>query len=490
MKRMLPMRSLVLVVCVLAGCTRPNPAATCPEGFCVDSEFGFCDVDGAISGMPGTCIAVACTPGEFAACRGEQAITCNANGDDFDLTLCPFGCGEDGCLPCEAGDTSCSEGSLFRCNDQGVPMMETTCVAGCVSDDNPHCAYLEPRYAPDICDSAALNPVLNISNSGSFDPNLDTNCTGGVIEQAGTTALCVVHYGSIKIEAGAVLTVDGKPNRQGRTVMFVADGDLVIDGTLDVSAHRSTNGPGGGVFQSGGSANFNSSFGAGGAGGGSAGGSGGSATTLGGANNGGLVATNPAVLQALVGGAAASQVFQPSTTTDELGGGGGGGVSLVSCRGTLSVTGVVAANGGGGLGGAGDFIFVHGSGGGAGGNVVLQGIDVRVTGEIFANGGAGGSGRRATGGGSGNTGGDGTLSDTLPATAGTQQDGEGLGGNGGYLNHAPTGGKPPTNANGGVGGGGGSVGFLQTYTPEGIEPMLTPTKVSPAFQPNAISATR
>lgn len=486
MKMMMPMRFMVLV-CFLVACTKPNPAATCPEGFCIDSEFGFCDVDGAISGMPGTCIAVACTPGEFEVCRGEQAITCNTTGDDFDLELCPFGCGDGGCLPCEEGEVSCSDGNLFRCDGSGNAVMEETCLAGCVADERPHCAYLEPRYAPDICDTPATVAEFSVSGTGTFDPNLDNNCTGGVIEQAGTTSLCVVHYGSITLQSSSVLTVTGRPDRLGRVVMFVADEDLNIEGTLDVSATGSHNGPGGGVTQSGGTSNLNSGFGAGGAGGATQGGSGGSLTANSGANNAGPVAMNPGVLQALVGGAAAAQ-FVDSSGVPGAGGGGGGGVALVSCRGRLSVVGVINANGGGGFAGSNN-LFRHGFGGGAGGNVVLQGLDVSVTGKIFSNGGGGGGGMRASGT-AGVAGKDGVLSATTPAIGGTPQDGEGAGGNGGVTGMAANGGGKPTSASAGAGGGGGSVGFIQTYTPAGIDPVLTPLAVSPAFQPNGTINTR
>jgi hypothetical protein len=365
--------------------------------------------------------------------------------------------------------------------------LEETCAAGCVADQSPHCAYLEPRYAPDVCDTPAPNESLNITGNGSFDPNLDLNCTGGVIEQPGTTALCVVHYGSISLEAGAVLTISGKPNKQGRVIMFIADHDLSIEGTLDVSAHAATNGPGGGVVISGTATSAANGEGGGGAGGATTGGDGGNLTAAGGANNGGLLAQNPAALQALVGGGAGFQAFDVNTNLDFGGGGGGGGVSLASCRGKVSVSGVISANGGGGLAGSGTFL-VNGLGGGAGGNVVLQGLEVEVTGEIFANGGAGGGGRRASQV-SGVPGDDGP-SDTMPARAGVQQDGEGIGGNGGFVGGRPTDGKQPTKANAGAGGGGGSTGFLQTYTPAGISPTLKPTKVSPAFQSNGVVGTR
>jgi hypothetical protein len=40
------------------------------------------------------------------------------------------------------------------------------------------------------------------------------------------------------------------------------------------------------------------------------------------------------------------------------------------------------------------------------------------------------------------------------------------------------------------GGGGGSMGFLQTYTPLGTEPVVSPTEISPMFQPNGMIRTR
>lgn len=483
---MLSMRLSVLV-CFLVACTKPNPAATCPQGFCVDPEFGFCDVDGAISGTPGTCIDVTCEPNRFEACRDDQAVTCNATGDDFNVESCPFGCGEGGCLRCGTGELSCSDGNLFQCDDNGNATMSEACVAGCVDSETPHCAYLEPRYAPDICDTPAAVAEFNISGNGTFDPNLDNNCTGGVVVQAGTTSLCVVHYGSITLEPSAVLTVVGRPDRLGRVVMFVADEDLSIEGTLDVSAHGSNNGPGGGVVQSGGTANTTSGFAAGGAGGANKGGSGGSLTANSGANNAGLAATNPGILEALVGGAAAVQ-FQDGAGTVGGGGGGGGGVALVACRGRLAVSGVINAAGGGGFAGSSN-LFRHGFGGGAGGNVILQGLDVSITGKIFSNGGGGGGGMRANVS-VGAAGKDGSLSSTTPGLGGTPQDGEGAGGNGGVTGMGAGGGGKPTNANAGAGGGGGSVGFVQTYTPTGIDPILTPTAVSPPFQPNGTVSVR
>jgi hypothetical protein len=54
----------------------------------------------------------------------------------------------------------------------------------------------------------------------------------------------------------------------------------------------------------------------------------------------------------------------------------------------------------------------------------------------------------------------------------------------------PGSGKHPTASGDTPGGGGGSVGFFQSYTPAGVTPTLTPSHASPAFQPNATIPTR
>jgi hypothetical protein len=87
-------RGFVWVGFVLLGlqaCTTPNPRS-CADGLCTDQRFPFCDVAGDLGGTPNECIAVTCTPGEFAECRGDTAVICNATGNDFDLVECQQGC--------------------------------------------------------------------------------------------------------------------------------------------------------------------------------------------------------------------------------------------------------------------------------------------------------------------------------------------------------------------------------------------------------------
>jgi hypothetical protein len=425
----------------------------CSAGSCNDPAFPYCDVEGTISGEPGTCIAVSCTPGNIETCLGDVALTCNTTGDGYDH------------VPCELG---------------------------CESATSPHCAYIEPRYVPDACDTRADTDLV-INSAGSFDPNLDSNCNGGLIEQSGGPSICVVHHKTITIEAAGVLRVLGTvPKGTSRPVALVADERFAIEGTLDLAARGFMNGPGGGITTSGGPIGITSTtvhVGGGGSGGKTAGAAGASATVDGGAANGGLQMADPALLSALIGGAAAGGPMDP-TTGGYGGGGGGGAATLISCFGELTINGTVNAGGGGGSGGqVGIGIPAPGFGGGAGGYVVLQGRRIAVTGGVFANGGGGGAGASSTPA-PGLPGKDAYASSSQEAQGGQPDADAGRGGAGGVGTRVPTIGLKPTATVGRGGGGGGSVGFLQTYTPEGIEPTLTPSAVSPAFQPNATIKTR
>ena len=52
----------------------------------------------------GTCsrTRVECTPDAFVACRSDEALTCNAIGNDYSVTQCPLGCSQAaaGCVAC------------------------------------------------------------------------------------------------------------------------------------------------------------------------------------------------------------------------------------------------------------------------------------------------------------------------------------------------------------------------------------------------------
>jgi hypothetical protein len=105
-----PMRLLwsVALAGLLFACTKPNPKS-CADGICNDQAFPFCDVDGTLGGEPNECIAVDCTPGEVAECRGDIAVTCSSMGNNFDLVSCEGRCevAQGGCVECLV-DSECS----------------------------------------------------------------------------------------------------------------------------------------------------------------------------------------------------------------------------------------------------------------------------------------------------------------------------------------------------------------------------------------------
>ena len=132
------MRLLLGLVLLVAGCTKPNPAS-CADNHCSDPARPFCDVDGTIGGEPQTCIAVSCTPNAFAECRNDAALTCNANGDNYDLLECEFGCGTSGCkTPPECTTLDCMK-------------------------------HIIPKYLPTICDTLATQAALHITSDMMLD---------------------------------------------------------------------------------------------------------------------------------------------------------------------------------------------------------------------------------------------------------------------------------------------------------------------------------
>lgn len=453
---------------LVAACTKPNPLS-CLDGTCDDPRYPFCDVNGDIAGEPNTCIEGQCEPNAIAGCQGDDLVTCNANGTNFETAECEFGCqGTDAqasCNLCEPNTATCDGDSISYCGADGRVASMENCAGKCVADPEARCTHIVPRYLPNVCDSRASSD-LEIENTASFDTNLDANCNGGIILQAGGPNICVVRHTKIVLAASAELRVVGN-----RALALVADEELVVDGYLNVSAGDQINGPGGGTMYSFRDGVGGAGDGLGGAGFAVNGGDGGTATADGGAVNGGLATADPATFTVLVGG---PQAGNGSSTL--VVGGGGGAATLVACRGRIAVHGEINAGGGGGL----PTLFFTG-GGGAGGYVVLQGFAIEVDGKLFANGGGGAGGKSLNG--LGVRGSDGSRG-LSPATGGYVVDG-GPGGDGGTGTALPKNGKK-RNAGGGIaGGGGGSVGFFQTYTPVGVDPVITPSMASPTPRPNA-----
>lgn len=440
-----------LVFGVLIGaCTKPNPAS-CLDDFCDDPALPFCDVDGSIGGVPDTCIAVDCEPNTFESCTDEtHARLCSTDGRTFVTQECEFGCGDDGCLPCNTAECQPTE------------------------------QHIIPKYLGNACDDVASSQ-LAMTQDLTIDTSIDTNCTA-IVSQSNGPDMCVIHHESVTIGSTSSLTFTGP-----RVVALIADRTFDVRGVVNASASRDVNtntvfnGPGGGFKKSG----TGNDVPGGGAGYRTRGGHGGSNGTDGGQNNGGPPELAPTELTRLLGGTQAAR-----TTTNGQPGGGGGGVTMICCRCTLSISGMIHANGGGGsappFGGNPLGLVGKAGGGGSGGTIVLQGLGIELTGRAFANGGGGGSGATSTFQ-PGNHGADGPLATTC-AEGGTPGNG-GAGGNGGC--DLPSGdGKAFAGSNSFTpGAGGGSAGFILTYTPEGVTPLLTPIANSPPLTANGVIPT-
>lgn len=403
----------------------------------------------------------------LAGCFESQAPTCTvdcANDDE-----CPSGltcngnkCSVDGASCVDARCTPDTQrcgiagNTIEVCEPDGNWTTTQSCPGPCVAEAaaTPTCRVLVPSISvlARACETTSTDVLVG---AAVFSTTMDAMCTGGVLVQQGGPGVCVVRVSAAAINTGSTLRVLGT-----RALAIVADGDILIGGTIDVSAGGRIDGPGGGgVLVSGTSPN--DVDGGGGAGFQTAGGTGGQFVPVM-PPAGGASVPYPAGL--LVGG------YRASATLDS-GGGGGGALALISCRGTVSVSGALVAGGGGGLGGLPSDPDPHlrsGAGGGSGGVLLLQGIRVAISpsGGVYANGGGGG------GGGSNNvliggTGLPGGATVTSGGGGGTLE-GAAAGGRGGFLVEP---GAPGEGAAISSGGGGGGVGYIFLSTPQGTAPV-------------------
>jgi hypothetical protein len=373
--------------------------------------------------------------------------------------------------------------TLERCDANGVLEPKETCSLSCVdatSSTTAHCAHIVAPYLASVCDTPATAASVALTG-GTLDPGLDASCTM-IVSQSGGPDICVVRADTIAITSSVTIPgpVGSEPDR---VIAFVADHDLVLSGSLDLSAHGASRGPGGGEVVSG--VPGSGTAGGGGAGSFTFGGSGGNQTAGNGSAGGPAIAPPLALLMG--GPSAGSCAAKLCTAQHMFGGSGGGGLALVSCLGTVTVSGTIATGGGGGQGAHVDLhgVLMPPQGGGAGGNVVIAGAGVSVTGSVYANGGGGGGGCNGQAGElcPGGDGGDGQpMLTAAPGGAGA------TGGAGEVLTMAPGVGSGTSGGPGGAGGG--AAGHLQVYAPPGITPTVAPAEVSPAFDPPLSVPTR
>jgi hypothetical protein len=371
-----------------AGCTKPNPLS-CADGLCSDPAFPFCDEDGSFGENVQTCIAVDCTPMAFETCRGDQAITCNAAGNDFDLVGCERGCdaASGGCRLCDPNETACTNGKTATCDAAGAVVSTETCALGCF-EDQPRCRDIDPSNGlAQFLDMVPNPPDLDLING-------DLNTTNGDVRSGGMPVtvpnfLVPAPAGGAPIRVFVAnhvhLTDVGVVGQSALSpaIAIVAASDIVIAGRLTLRGEVGEVSfascmPGFGVFDDTVTASNGTRqtliAGSGGGGHATAGGAGGSVDSGGG----------PGAVGGKAGGASGNESLIPLR-----GGCPGGGAIQLASRTSITVDGIIDARGAPGEQpqGIGD---VYGGGGGGGG-VLLEAPTVTLApaARLIATGGPG-----------------------------------------------------------------------------------------------------
>jgi hypothetical protein len=329
-------------------------------------------------------------------------------------------------------------------------------------------------------DASSLPSGVQVIDTGVLALQFADAATGvppGVTFELDSTGNAVLSIGSWTVNEDVQV-------RGAARLIVVAAGPVVVNATIHGEASGETGGPGAPTlttaswgqngFVTGGSVN-----GAGGGGFGSQGGSGGGTgqVALGGPVFG------SSVLDYSAGAPGGNGSLVCTGPSKGYGGGGGGAVQISSSVSiTVTTSGAINAAGGGGLGGC---SMGSGGGGGSGGTVFLEAPSLSVSGMLAANGGGGGTGDDSEGLGNSYPGSDGKLA-TSPAPGGSSSNGENnSGGAGAAGTLGPDGGPAIVPAGSGsstvgapASGGGGGVGRIWLRS-RGLPSAVDATKISP-----------
>jgi hypothetical protein len=343
---------------------------------------------------------------------------------------------------CSGNDLTCSSGT--RQCDFG-------CISAASAGGGAVCASYQPSNGADWNDFASVTAGLTLGGGqvGTLDLATGDIVVNGTVVHSGydvsggiasrsTGGNVYVALNSLQIESGATFTIMNSATATARPVIFTVRGDVVVNGTLDVSGlsfggcglgHASNSGFGGG---SGGA--FGAASGAG------ASGDGQPTGITAGVNPCGNNVEAGIAIGSFGGG---GRIFGGNGI-----GGAGGGAVQISAVGTFTQSGVVVASGRAGTKSA-----EGGNGGGSGGAILIEATNYVGSGTcgLYANGGSGSGGNNEEGI-------DG-LRSTLPAKP------PGHGGSGGALQVPAAEGTTTALAVGSGtiykgGGGGGSVGKI------------------------------
>lgn len=400
--------------------------------------------------------------------------------------------GPDPCSP--VGPLSCSGGVETYCEASGALGTRPCSALGCNAASTA-CALLLPSNV-EASRFDSPEAAVRIGSDASYDTSA---CMDGTIvpQTTGGPDVCVRVFAGLEIAGEATWTITGE-----HPLVVLVTGEVIIDGTIDLSATRTTPGAGGGRGgtasagatgvrpggRGGGSSDFYEDGGGGGGafcGAGGDGGDGGNAD----GGSGGDAVSNTYTLEPLDGGSGGgfARGEMSGGVDSSASGGGGGGAIQISSRTSIAVRGAILAGGGGGEGGGATTDFFQnyggGAGGGSGGGILLEApaIAIESGARVWTTGGGGGGsadGEQRTGpdiARPGGPGGDGRTTGGRAARG--VEGGGGYGADGGESGGGSTdgGGNGESNSNGSAngGGGGGGVGCIVIRDAAGARPSST-----------------
>jgi len=369
---------------LIAACGFPRPAdvadpKSCVDGICTDPSYPFCDEGGEISGAARMCVAVSCTPGEFAACRGDVELSCNSAGATYDAIQCALGCAPAiGCRLCEPNQTVCANGKVQTCDASGAVTSSEICSLGCF-EDQPRCRALDPsNNLATYADMVSTAPDLELTNvvfsTGTGKVTADNQpvvvpnflaARSGDGEPIRVYVVNSLKLTNASIDAGTV-------GPSGPGLAIVARRDLVLEGTITVSSTAGRGTPGAAVIgcRPGGSGTWDPGVSSGGGGG---------ANGTDGADGGSVVNTYPGGVKDVASGTALLVPLRGGCSGTDIVGSyqNGGGAIQFSSGATIHVDATVDARGfDGTYGFSPDNASIWAGGGGGGGSILLEAPEV------------------------------------------------------------------------------------------------------------------
>ena len=207
------------------------------------------------------CIAVTCMPAEVAVCRGQQAVTCNSAGNDFELVECPLGCdvAVGGCRAC-ATDNDCTTSSPIC--DQSTSqcrgcVVDTECEssvcggAACVAEASIVYASSNGSSVATgtLLDPASISRAIVLATMGGGTPKIVRLLPGAYstpievlaptplpLEFVATGATISASGVGVRVRGGATVKIRGISVTAGnQAVLCGANGDLLTTLTIEDS---------------------------------------------------------------------------------------------------------------------------------------------------------------------------------------------------------------------------------------------------------------